>query len=336
MSLPKLAFVGTPQAVSPWLMHALRRHAVFEAICGDEPERDAAKYQARWAFTDAESLLREAEPVGVVLSVPVRQRARLARMCVAAGAGVLVAGVPCRSAESRRLSLYAKLAGRCILGASPICYSPAFLLALRLIESGRCGRPVSMTVTSTRRGSPHADVDAAGSIPVDQTLEAVELLHALVGPLQEVCGFEHEDGVLAASGRTQSSAAFSIVLHACGPIEAVGTSVELRASDGTILRLERDCRLWCGNGSRFDAAHLPTLSASDPSVELGFDGLVSEFVRLLRAGQPTGLLGPAAEVLVGVDALQAGARRGRTVRIKGPTLDPKPSAQFQSTSTELS
>lgn len=312
----RLAFIGDPGAMSPWLFTAIRRYALFDAVCTADPDRDMRRYQARWAFTDPQSLLRESEPQGVILAAPMRDRLRLAKMCVAAGAGVLVMGAPCAASACRRLALYAQLSCRCIEAAAPLRRAPALLLARRLIESGRFGRPISISLTSTRRGASVAEADGAGLVSIDQTFETLDLLHSLVGPLDRVAAFAQEDGVLNACGLTRSGVVVSLVLHAGGSMESVGTTMEMRSADGTVLQLDRNCRLWCGNGTRTDAAHSPTLAAADPATELGYDGLVGEFVRVLRSGRSAGLLAGAANVAASAEAVHAAAARSRIIPVK--------------------
>ena len=92
---PRLAFAGSPRSVSPWLLNAISRIGVFEAICGEDAEREITRFHARWAFeNDLTAMLKEAEPEGVVLASPLPERPRLIKECLTAGASVLVIGPP--------------------------------------------------------------------------------------------------------------------------------------------------------------------------------------------------------------------------------------------------
>ncbi len=53
----KLAFLGPARDVSPWLLQSLGRVGTLEAICNEDAERDAARFHARWAFSDLATLL---------------------------------------------------------------------------------------------------------------------------------------------------------------------------------------------------------------------------------------------------------------------------------------
>lgn len=315
----KIAFVGATREVSPWLLQSLGRIGTFEAICDKNAERDAAKLPARWAFSDLSLLLREAEPDGVVLHQPLGDRARLIKQCLAAGAGVLVTGAPGSAAACKRLASFSKLSGRFVLAAPAIRYSPTVLLARRLIESGKLGAPVSMTLHSTRRGSPRAGAEDHGVVPSDQVFEAVDLIHQLIGPIQQVFAIVHSDGALVASVMTAPGVPISLVFHGSGPSEAVGLEMEVRAADGTRLHIDRNLQLLCGNGSRVDAARRVALAMADPAVELGYEGLMAEFRRHLEAGRTgLGLVGPVGTLVAATEAVLASAERRRPVVPKQP------------------
>lgn len=312
LSPPRLAFIGPSHAISPWLFQGLRRHGTLEAVCDNNTACDASRIQARWTFTDAATLLSEAEPSGVVLACPHGARHRLIKQCLSAGASVLLTGVPCSAAVASRLALFSKLSGRFVMAAPPIQYSPAALLARRLLDSGKFGTPISLTLRSTRRGTPRDDFDDHGPVPTDQVFEAVSLVQLLLGPLRQVMAVSQDEGVLMAAGITNEGVPVSLALHASGPAEMLGVDVEMRSADGSVLLWDRDGGLSCSNGSRVDACHRPSLASSDPAVELGFDGLVGEFVRFLRPGGG-GLVGPMLHVLASTEAVLASVARGRPV-----------------------
>lgn len=314
MNPPRLAFIGSTYSASPWLLHALRRHGTFEAVCDENPRRDPAALQARWTFTELDALLCEAEPDGVVVHLPPQARHGVVKRCLSAGASVLLQGVPCTAARFERLFLIAKLAGQRIFTAPAMRFAPAMLLARRLIESGRFGQPLSIALHSTRRGAPRESLDDQGPVPADQVFEAADLVNFFVGPLFDVTSVAQPEGAILCVGRTQGQVPVSIVLHASGPPETLGIEIELRSLDGTCLRIDRDGGLSCGNGSRVDAHYQPTLVTSDPAVELGFDGLVGEFVRQLGAG--TYGDGATGNILIATEAILTSARTGRRVQVR--------------------
>lgn len=325
MSAPRFAFVGPTHAVSPWLMTSLAKVGTLEALSGETAERDAARFHARWTFPDLTTLLKEAEPTGVVLVQPLADRPRMVKECLSAGACVLVVGAPGKAATCNRLGLFAKLSGRSILAAPAMRFAPAMLLAKRLLDSGKVGTPISMTLRSTYRGAPRQGPDDDGAVPADQVFEAADLVHHLLGPLRHVSAVAHGDGVLAGVGTSLSSAVVSFVLHASGPTEAVGIDLEVRGADGTFLQVDRDGRLLCANGSRIDAAHRSTLASADPAIELGYDGLAAEFRRLATMGRTgAGLVGPVSAVAATAEALLVSAVKGRGVTVRtGATSPPE-------------
>ncbi len=317
MSAPRFAFVGPTHAVSPWLFSSLAKVGTLEALCGETAERDAARFHARWTFPDLPTLLKEAEPSGVVLVQPQADRLRLVKECLSAAACVLVPGAPGRASACNRLGLFAKLSGRSILSAPAIRFAPSVLLAKRLLDSGKVGAPISLTLRSTCRGAPRLGSDDDGPVPADQVFEAVDLVHHLLGPLRQVSSVAQSDGVLAAVGTSVSSAVVSLVFHASGPAETVGIDLEIRGADGTFLQIDRDGCLLCANGSRVDAAHRSTLSSADPGIELGYDGLAAEFRRLAMSGRlGAGLVGPVGMVAAATEAIQTSAAKGRPVTVR--------------------
>ncbi|MEK6644382.1 MAG: hypothetical protein AABZ08_10775 [Planctomycetota bacterium] len=299
MSPTRLAFIGAAKDTSPWLFQAITRTARFEALCGNDADLDAARIHARWPFTDLTKMLDEAEPDGVIITGPVARRAALAKQCLSAGVGVLVVGYPGSSRDLTRIQTLAQLASRPALVASPSRYSPTVLLARRLIESGKLGRPISMQIASTWRRSSN---DSA-LIHADQVFEAVDLVRLLLGPLARIHGVMHGDGVMLAVGVTSDHVPVSLAFHSGGPVESLGIDWEVRAADGTHLRVTRDCRLTCGNGSRTDAAHTPSLTASDPVIELGYDALLKSFIHYLTSDHCTGLIGTGDDTVLATEAL---------------------------------
>jgi predicted dehydrogenase len=317
MTTARFGFVGPMHGVSPWLLAALAKVGTLEAICGDATERDSARFHARWTFPDLATLLRESEPTGVVISQPLTVRPRMIKECLTAGAAVLVIGPPSRASACNRLGLFAKLSGRAILAASVPRFAPAIMLAKRLLDSGKVGVPISLSVHCTHRGAPRHGPEDDGPVPADQLFEGVDLVHFLLGPLAQVSAVAHNDGVLAAIGTTLSSVAVSLVFHASGAAETVGLELEIRGADGTFLHVDRDARLLCANGSRVDGAHRTTLAAADPATELGFDGLAAEFRRLATSGRSAaGLIGPVGPVVAATEALLTSAAKNRPVAVK--------------------
>lgn len=312
MFSPRLAFIGSPRTASPWLLQAVARVGTFEAVCDADAERDVARYHARWAFSDAAAMLREAPPDGVVLEKPPAERADLIKACLAAGVSVLLTGVPGSAGNCKRSDTLARLAGRVVLAAPAIQFAPAVALAKRLLDSGKFGSSLSLEIRSSRRSSTWAAKGGAECVPVDQVYEAVSLVHQLVGPIQRVYAAGHADGAMAGCAVTEAGPVVSLVLHAVGPAEFAGICLEMRSADGSVLRLDQNCRLLCGNGARMDAVHGCSLAAADPAIELGYEGLLAEFRRRLegRLTSP-GLLGGVSSAVAATEAVLASVARGR-------------------------
>ncbi len=308
----RLAFCGPTRDVSPWLLRSLSRVGTFEAVCGDNADHAASSFHARWAFSDLAGMLQEAEPEGIILHQPPADRARLIKQCLAAGCGVLVTGAPGSAAACKRLASFSKLSGRVVLAAPPMRYAPAVVLARRLISAGRLSSVISMSLHSTWRGSASLGVGDNGAVSADQVFEAVDMVQQLIGPVQRVFAAAHDDGALVASLMTSAGTPVSVVLHSRGATDAIGLEMDIRGADGTRLRLDRDFRLRCGNGSRVDAAHEAGLPTVDPGLEMGFEGLVAEFRRRLQSGRGCpGLVGPVDSVVSATEAVLASAARGR-------------------------
>lgn len=312
MTKPRLAFIGDPSTTCPWLLHAIARAGVFEAIChdGDAP---AELPQARWTFRDAASLLREAEPEGVVIAAPFGERASLARQCLSARAGVLIAGAAGNAGSLRRLAVLAKLADRVLLAAPAILYAPAMLLAQRLLESGKMPPPISASVSIMRRGGARGAPPDDGPVPIDTLFEAVDLVHSLVGPVQSAYATFHDEGALAAALSAGTPARpVSLMAHAGGAADMVGVEIELRAADGSRLRITRGGELECTTAARLHDRHCVNLATADPVVELGYARLLREFAAHLTAGpRSKGIIGPCMSVSLAAEAILASARRGR-------------------------
>ncbi|MBI5763931.1 MAG: hypothetical protein HZA51_10445 [Planctomycetes bacterium] len=301
MSPVRLAFIGSAKEVSPWLFHAVSRVACLEAVCGPYAESDSATHRARWSFSDLPAMLRETEPDGVIIAGPVSRRASVVKECLAARTAVLVLGNPGAPRELTRIRSLAHLVTRPVLIATPAHHSPAMQLARRLIDSEKIARPISMQLVSTWRRSVNAAGDSAIIHP-DQVFEGVDLVRLLLGPLTRIHGIMHGDGVMLSVGVTDEHVPVSLAFHSGGPVESLGLDIEIRAADGACLRISRDGRLYCGNGTRVDAAHAPSLVASDPVIELGYDAMVKSFVHYITTSA-TGLLGHADESTIAADAL---------------------------------
>ncbi|MCG8403803.1 MAG: hypothetical protein MI923_01265 [Phycisphaerales bacterium] len=325
---PRLAFAGSPRSVSPWLLHAISRIGIFEAICGEDAEREITRFQARWAFeSDLSAMLKEAEPDGVILACAPSERSRLIKECLTAGAGVLAIGAPGTMAACKRLAVFAKLAGRFVLSAPAIRFSPSLLMARRLIDSGKLGMPVSVSLNSTRRSSTPDSADS-GPMSFDQIFEAVDLVHHLTGSIQRGFAMTHPDGAMVVSASAGNQVPVSMVFHANGASDAVGIELEIRASDGTRLRIGRDGGLICANGPQVSASRQVTLAEVEPLQELGYEGLTAEFRRHLEAGRSSlGLIGPVMEVTAGTEAILASAAKGRAVTPKIPSAESRDAAK---------
>lgn len=333
MSQPTLAFAGDIDGVSPWLLRSISQCGTFEGICASGGEFTTSGIHARWTFADLETLLTETEPNGVILAGPVASRPKSIKQCLSTGAGVLIPGAPGPASACKRLSTLAKLSGRVVLAASAIRFSPAVSLARRLLDSGQFGAPISMTVHSTGRSHRRSEPGDDGPVSIDQIFEAVDLVQHLVGPIERVFAISHRDGATVATASTAAGVPVSLVLHPCGPAEAVGTRIELRAIDGDRLEIDADGRMLCGSGSKIHASRRRTLATTDPAVELGDHGLMAEFVRCLEAGRPgQGRMGLATAVTATAQALLASVGTGRPVT---PRLAPKPRKTAENRPLEL-
>jgi len=314
----RLAFIGSPRDASPCLLHALNRIGTLEALCVADAEREAPRYHARWAYPDLASLLKEAQPDGAIIQLPLDQRPVAIKQCLTAGIGVLMTGFPGSTAASRRLDTLAKLAGRVVLAAAPLRFSPAMMLARRFLDSGKFGVPISMSIRSVRRGQPRAGGDDSSPVSRDQLFEMVDVVHHLVGPIASTFAVAHNEGCLAATLVAGSGVLISATVHARGPADSVGLQFELRTADGNTLALDQDCRLRCGNGTRADAVHGPSLAVADPTLELGYEGLLAEFRACVevqgrsRAGQGSG----CREVVGACEAILASVGKGKCLLAK--------------------
>jgi len=308
---PRIAYVGRPDRVSPWLLRAIEQTATFEAICSPEAGEAARRYHARWSFDDLDAMLGETQPDGVILAIGPANRPAIIKQCLSAGIAVLVPDAPGPSAACVRLANIARLSGRTLLAASPLRFAPAVLLARRLIDSGRISEPLLATLHLTRRGQAREDETDRGCIPHGLAFEAMDVIHHLFDGVEAVSCMPQEDAAVAVV-RAAGGVAISLMLQSNGAADAEGMTLEVRGRDGSRITIDADGRLLCGNGSRMHAAHRPTRLAADPCVEFGFTGMVEEFCRCLRlARSSSGMPGPAAAVTASAEALLASAAKGR-------------------------
>ncbi len=318
MVLPRLALVGDPRCISPWLISAITRVGRLEAVCGPGAEEYPLSVPVRWAFSDVSRMLREAEPEGVVIHGPVHERAALIKQCLAATARVLLTGIPAPAAMCRRLDSLGKVAGRAILAASAVRFSPAARQAQRLLESGRFGQPVSLSVCSSWPQSRSTVVNTTQSpVDPDQVFEVMDLVAALLGDLQQVHASMHPTGVLSALCKAENGANVLLECHSGGDPELDGVELDLRAADGTWLRIDRSRHLTCARASKVEAWHHPSAATADPTKESGYEGLLAEFRKVLadQRGVASGLLNPAPTVTATVEAVFASAHKGRPIKL---------------------
>ncbi len=317
MNPPRIAYIGHPDRVSPWLLRAIEQAATFDAICCPGAEDAARRYRARWSFEDLSAMLRETEPDGVVLAVGPARRPAIIKECLAAGTSVLVPEAPGPQSACARLGGMAKLSGRTLLAASPSRYAPAILLARRLIDSGRISMPVLGALHITRRGQAREDESDRGCIPSSLAFEAMDLIHHLFDGVDCVSSTPQEDAAVGMV-RTPGGVAISLLLHANGAADAEGMHLEIRGRDGSRIVIDADGRLLCGNNARMHAAHRPTRLAADPIVEFGYAGLIDDFCRLLRVGRANpGMPGGVPAVVASAEALLASATTGKAVAPTG-------------------
>jgi hypothetical protein len=141
-----------------------------------------------------------------------------------------------------------------------------------------------------------------------------------MGPAREIFARGHPDGALTATVVTDGDVPMSVQVFEHGRPEAAGMSVNLRGVDGTLLTLGSDMRVWCACGARAPTTYTPSLTASDPTVELGYTGLVQEFARRAseRRGAESMEAGWAAPART-VEAIMTAITRAGPVK-----LDPRP------------
>lgn len=335
MTLPRIAYVGRPDRVSLWLLRAIEQAATFEAICCPDAEEAARRFRARWSFDDLEAMLRETEPDGVVLAVGPARRPAIIKECLSAGASVLVPEAPGPLSACTRLGGMAKLSGRALLAASPARYSPAILLARRLIDSGRISMPMLGALHITRRGQAREDESDSGCIPSSLAFEAMDLIHHLFDGVDCVSCIPQEDA-LVGMVRTAGGVAISLLLHANGAADAEGMHMEIRGRDGSRIVIDPDGRLLCGNNSRMHAAHRPTRLAADPMVEFGYAGLIDDFCRLLRVGRSNpGMPGGVPAVVASAEALLTSAAKGKSIAPAGRARPRRAASKFKPESAVL-
>ena len=330
MTPPRIAYVGHPDRVSPWLLRAIEQATTFEAICCPDAGEAARRYRARWSFDDLDAMLRETEPDGVVLAVGPARRPAMIKQCLSAGIAVLTPEAPGPASACTRLGSIAKLSGRTLLAATPARYAPSILLARRLIDSGRISMPVLAALHITRRGRAREDESDAGCIPSSLAFEAMDLIHHLFDGVGAIACIPQEDaavGVVRAAG----GVAISLLLHANGAADAEGLHLEIRGRDGSRIVVDADGRLLCGNNSRMHAAHRPTRLAADPCVEFGYAGLIDDFCRLLRVGRSNpGMPGAVPAVVASAEALLASAAKGKSISLTGKARPRRATAKARS------
>ncbi len=317
MPAPRLAFIGSPRDTSPWLLQAINRVGTLEALCTEDAERETSRCQARWAYSDLGLLLKETRPDGAILQLPADKRANVIKQCLSGGVGVLLTGMAGGVAASQRIDTLARLAGRCVLATTPLRFAPAIMLARRLLDSGKFGKPVAMAVQSNRRGDHSIGITGRCSIHTDQIFELVDLVQHLLGPTEKVFAVAHPEGSLVATLVTDSGIPVSASLHNQSPAESVGTRLEMRASDGNTLTVNQNCRLCSANSTRADALHGFSLAAADPTLELGYEGMLAEFRARIEAGPgiPGGHSGQWRPVIETCEAILASITKGRHVAV---------------------
>src|SRR5262249_6167105 len=153
----------------------------FIALCDTDAARAAraaTEFHARWPFHGIRTLLAEAAPDGVIVASPLSERADVVRRCLAAGASVLPIG-PCaapRTGFNKSFCWFAAAAR----------FSPAGLLAQRLIASGKLGEVVSAGLTLVRWRAAKSVADTGWPVSPDTMAEALDWLTALLGPPREL------------------------------------------------------------------------------------------------------------------------------------------------------
>ena len=319
MASTRFGFIGSPRDASPWLLKSLATLGTLEAVCDENVGHEAARIPARWFFTRLSALLGEAEPDAVAVGKPLGLRPQVIKQCLTHGTAVLVAGAPGRGADCRRLVSLSRVAGRVLLAAPAIRYSPALVLARRLVEAGKLDTPVLMTVESSRANSDFRREGDSGPIPLDQVFEALDVVYTLIGPVQTVYAVAHAEATLVAAAVTEGGVPVSLVLDSNGRAEDTGLRAEVRAADGMRLLIDKNLQVTCGDGARVDATHRFAVATAEPAIELGYEGLVAEFCRLMRDPRADrGLTDQAWGALIAAEAVMASVTRGRPMEVRHP------------------
>lgn len=315
----RIAFAGSTDLASPWLLRALSRgDAQFVAVCESDEgraERAAADYRARWPHHDLAAMLAETRPQGVIVAAPWSQRPEIIRRCLAFGASVASVGLPALPALRAPKNLAA------VWSACPARFSPAGRLLERMVRSGRFGPMVSIALSAAQpRESREAD-DAAWPVSRDLLFDLCDLLLEIAGPPRELFSRGHPDGALHALAISRDDVPISLTVTQSGRPEGESMLLDIRGADGSRLTLDGDMQLKHETDRGVVRLHAPAFARSDPSLELGWLGWLNEFLlrcRAPRAGAAERLTGsdwrPAAAV---VDALLAGLTRRAPVSPAG-------------------
>lgn len=280
----RLAYAGPIDAVSPWLLRGIGQSAgLFAAVCCDsaaQAERAAGDFHARWPFHGVRTMLQECQPHGVIAAGSLARRAEIVRLCAASRVPVLSVGLP--------LAPAARGGGRpdaFVWNAAAGRFSPAGVMAKRLLESGKVGEPISISIGVTRCRAARDAEESAWPVTRDTLFEAADWAVALAGPIREVFARGHPDGAIAATVVGATDVPMSLRVHEHGGPDQAGVTLEIRGSDGALLTLDRHMRLKLRSGTRVLASHAPSPGVSDPAVECGYVGLVNEFVRKIADGR---------------------------------------------------
>ena len=258
--------------------------ASFVAICDDDAQRAdraAATYHARWPFHGFRTLLTEAQPQAVVLAAPLAQRADLVRRCLAQGVCTLVIGLPVAPRPR-----WPVRSGAFVWAASPLRFSPVGVLARRLIDSGKVSAWLGGSLSAAWPRNARQRAVQEWPVSPDHVFEAVDWIEHLCGPTRELFARAHPDGAVVATLVSNADVPVAVALHEHGSPDHAGMALELRGTDAERLCIAPDLRLTCAHGARIVAGYAPPWPSSDPSQELGYAGLLREFLRRVNERKP--------------------------------------------------